>query len=143
MGKINIKKIDKIGLLILNKTATKFLVVQKSPDNITGEYIIPGGRFEENTVDECLKNEIREELNCQINLNSLKYIGEYSDKAAGRFNTIVFIKLYQGKIIGEPKPTTEIKFLHWIGKNDMNNKNVSAIIRNQIIPDLVKKKILN
>jgi hypothetical protein len=54
----------------------------------------------------------------------------------------VSIKLYSGKIIGKPKPSTEIKFIHWIGKTDKNNLRVSQIIRNKIIPDLIKRKIL-
>ncbi len=136
------KKIEKIGMLILNKQGDKFLVVQKSPDNITADYIMPGGRFEEDAPEECLKNEIKEELDCEVDFNSLEYIGEYKDKAAGRSGTIVFIKLYKGKIIGEPKPTTEIKFLHWIGLEDKDNKKVSVIIRNKIIPDLTERDIL-
>ncbi len=142
VSEIKLQKINKIGLLILNEDSTKFLVAQKSPDNITDKYIMPGGRFEEDAPKECLKNEIKEELNCKVDFESLKYVDEYTDEAAGRVNTVVAIKLYQGKIIGKLTPTTEIKFLHWIGKSDINNKKVSAIIRNKIIPDLISKKIL-
>jgi len=133
---------NKIGLLILNKEKTKFLVCEKSKENVTSDYIMPGGQFEEKSVEECLRNEIKEELNCKIDFKSLKYIGEYVDVAAGMPNKDVSIKLYSGKIIGKPVPSTEIKFIHWIGKEDKNNLRVSPIIRNKIIPDLVRKKIL-
>ena len=133
---------NKIGLLVLNKDNTKFLVCEKYPGDITSDYIMPGGQFEENSVTECLKNEIKEELNCEVNFNSLKYIGGYVDAAAGKLNKDVSIKLYKGDLIGTPAPSREIKSLHWIGKNDQQNSRVSPIIRNKIIPGLIKEGIL-
>lgn len=133
---------NKIGLLILNKDQNKFLVCEKAPDNVTSDYIMPGGQFEENKVEECLQNEIKEELNCDVNLDSLNYISDYEDIAAGDSVRHVRIKLYQGKVIGELKPSTEIKFIHWIGKNDLDNPKLSPIIKNKILPDLIRKGLL-
>ncbi|MFH0936422.1 MAG: NUDIX domain-containing protein [Candidatus Woesearchaeota archaeon] len=133
---------NKIGLLILNKNKNKFLVCEKSPENITSDYIMPGGKFEENSVEDCLKNEIKEELDCEVDFNTLEYIGEYKDIAAGSPDKDVSIRLYKGNIIGIPKPSTEIKFIHWIGRKDVNNLRISPIIRNKIIPDLIKRDIL-
>ena len=75
---------NKIGLLVLNKDQSKFLVVQKYPQNVTADYIMPGGQFEEDTVEECLKNEVKEELDCEVDFATLEYIGEYTDVAAGK-----------------------------------------------------------
>ncbi len=118
------------------------MVVQKYPQNVTADYIMPGGQFEEETVEECLKNEIKEELNCEVDFDSIEYIDEYSDVAAGRSDRDVSIKLYKGSIIGDPQPSTEIQFIHWIGKSNVSNEKISPIVRNKIIPDLVKKSIL-
>ncbi|MDH4330940.1 MAG: NUDIX domain-containing protein [Candidatus Moranbacteria bacterium] len=133
---------NKIGLLVLNNDQTRFLVVQKYPQNVTADFIMPGGQFEEETIEECLKNEIKEELNCEVDFDSLGFISEYEDEAAGRPEKTVSIKLYQGKLIGIPAPSTEIEHIHWITKDDISNPQVSPIIRNKIIPDLVKKNIL-
>ncbi|MFC1617804.1 NUDIX domain-containing protein [Patescibacteria group bacterium] len=133
---------NKIGLLVLNDDQTKFLVCQKAPENVTADYIMPGGQLEEASIEECLEAEIEEELSCGIDLNSLEYIDEFTDVAAGRPDRDVSIKLYKGKLIGEPKPSTEIKILHWIGSADKDNPLVSPIIRNKIIPGLEKKGIL-
>ena len=133
---------NKIGLLILNEDQTKFLVCEKYPQFVTSDYIMPGGKFEEESEVETLKAEIKEELDCDIDTNSLNYIGEYIDVAAGRPDRDVSIKLYKGKIIGTPKPSTEIKEIHWIGKEDQTNPKLSPIIRNKIIPDLVSRSIL-
>ncbi len=62
--------------------------------------------------------------------------------AAGDPTHDVSIELYEGKIIGKPKPSTEIKAIHWIGKTAVNNPRVAPLIRNKIIPDLVERKIL-
>lgn len=133
---------NKIGLLVLNKESTKFLVCEKSAENVTSDYIMPGGQFEEDTVEECLTNEIQEELSCKVDLKSLEFVGEYTDVAAGRPNRDVSIKLYRGNLTGEPKPSTEIKKIHWIGKEDIKNLKISPIIKNKIIPDLISRKIL-
>ena len=132
----------KIGLLILNKNRTKFLVCEKYPQFVTDLYIMPGGKLEEKDDLTCLQNEIKEELSCRVDVSSLKLIGEYEDVAAGRPDRKVKIRLYQGKIIGDPTPSTEIKTLHWIGKEDLDNPKLSPIIRNKILPDLIKRKIL-
>jgi 8-oxo-dGTP pyrophosphatase MutT (NUDIX family) len=132
----------KIGLLVLNDDKTKFLVCEKAEGDITTDYIMPGGQMEEETLEENLKREIREELDCDVDFDSLKYIGEYADVAAGMPDREIVIELYQGRLIGRPKPSSEVKYLHWIGKEDAANPRVSPIIRNQIIPSLVEKGIL-
>lgn len=133
---------NKIGLLILNNESNSFLVCEKSPENVTSDYIMPGGQFEEDTIEECIKNEMREELQSEIDLNTLVFIGTYTDVAAGRPDRDLEIRLYSGILLSEPTPSTEIKALHWIGASDISNMRVSPIIRNKIMPDLIKRHIL-
>ncbi|MFA4954558.1 MAG: NUDIX domain-containing protein [Patescibacteria group bacterium] len=135
---------NKIGLLVLSEDAKKFLVCEpgeKYTEKSVTQYLMPGGKLEEKSDVECLQREIKEELDCELNLDSLELIGEYTDVAAtpGRD---VMIRLYKGKLIGIPTPSTEIGALHWIGKEDVTNQKVSPIIRNKIIPDLVEKGIV-
>lgn len=133
---------EKIGLLVLRRGGKEFLVCEKSPEDMTSDYIMPGGRFEEPTIEECLRNEIMEELRCEIRFDTLSYVGEYEDVAAGRPDRDVRIQLYQGELLGEPTPSREIRFIHWIRKEDAENPRVAPIIRNKIIPDLVSRGIL-
>jgi len=135
---------NKIGLLVLNREATKFLVCEpgdKYTVKTVTQYLMPGGKLEEGSDIECLQSEMKEELNCGIDTESLHLIGEYTDVAATPGKDVM-IRLYQGNLIGEPRPSTEIGALHWIGKNDASNEKVSPIIRNKIIPDLAVKNIL-
>lgn len=132
---------NKIGLLLLNEDQTKFLVCEKN--YFTADFIMPGGRLEENEDDiECLSREIKEELDVETDKESLVFVNEYIDVAAGDETKDVSIKLYRWKIIGEPKPSNEIINFYLIGKNDIAHPRLSPIIKNKILPDLIAKNIL-
>jgi hypothetical protein len=136
---------NKIGLLVLNEDKTKFLVCEpgnKYLEKSVTQYLMPGGQLTEDSDEECLGAEIKEELDSEIDFNTLEFTGEYTDVAATPGKDVM-IRLYQAKLLNEPKPSSEIGTLHWIGKEDLNNKKVSPIIRNKIIPDLVIRKIIN
>lgn len=133
---------NKIGLLVLNYNRDKFLVCQKYAHNVTADYIMPGGKNDEDDDVECLTNEIKQELDCELDIQSLDYLGTYEDTAAGFIDRTVEMRLYEGRILGEPKPSKEVEFIHWIGAKDQNNPKVSSIIRRKIIPDLLKRNIL-
>ncbi len=136
---------NKIGLLILNADKTKFLVCEPGKSYISDkpirQYLMPGGQLMERNDIECLQNEIKEELNCDIDITALILLGEYEDQAATPGKTVM-IRLYRGQVIGTPTASTEIGALHWIGSQDIGNDNVSPIIRNKIIPDLLERKII-
>lgn len=104
---------------------------------------MPGGQLNEGESDvECLIEEINEELAVKTDGTSLRYINEYVDVAAGDPTKDVSIKLHEGKIIGEPKPSAEIIKFHWISKDDLPHPRLSPIIKNKILPDLITRNIL-
>lgn len=134
---------DKVGLLVLNEDNSKFLVCRKKPGNVTRQFILPGGQIEKGETDmECLNREISEELRCEVNRESLQFIGEYRHVAAGHKHKRVHLKLYQGRLIGEPDPASEIESLHWIGRPDLDNPDVSALLKFKIIPDLLERGLV-
>ncbi len=133
--------INKIGLLLLNDKKTQFLVCEKYKGDVTSDFIMPGGQVEEDETDEqCLIREIQEELGVELDDKNLVYLGEYIDVAAGMPGKFVSIKLYQGQITEDPKPSSEIKQFHWIGRE--GSPRLSPIIKNKILPDLILKNIL-
>ncbi|MEK7174677.1 MAG: NUDIX domain-containing protein [Patescibacteria group bacterium] len=135
---------NKIGLLVLNDDKTKFLVCEpgeRYTEKSVTQYLMPGGKLEERSDVECLQREIKEELDCDVNMEDLALIGEYEDIAATPGKDVM-IRLYRGKLIGTPKPSSEIGALCWIGRKDARNPRVSPIIRNKIIPDLVRREII-
>ncbi|OIO51567.1 DNA mismatch repair protein MutT [Candidatus Uhrbacteria bacterium CG_4_10_14_0_8_um_filter_58_22] len=135
--------INESALLILNEDRTKFLVDHKSKEDVTSQWLMPGGSIEAGeSVEESLAREVGEELNCQLDVSTVKFVGEYEAPAAGLPGKIVNIKLYSGSIVGQPVPNSEIVALGWLGKNDRDNQEVSEIIREKIIPDLLERGIL-
>lgn len=145
---------EKVGLLVLNEEQTKFLVCEpgggygfdtqdSAAQQMRKKYLMPGGKFEQDETDEeCIKREIREELGTEVEEGSLEFIADYTDVAASHPDRDVLIKLYRGKLLSEPTPHAEIGALHWIGKEDVGNDMASVIIRNKIIPDLVMRGVL-
>lgn len=134
--------IIKSGLLVLNEESTKFLVTKKS-DPTVPFWLMPGGKIESGESPKAaLMREIREELSCEIEIMTLRYITEYIAPAAGMPGVILNIKLFQGNLIGQPQASSEISELGWLGKEDRANPVASETIREYIIPDLVKREIL-
>ena len=131
------KKILKYGLAVIKKG--KLLVVREYGTN---QYLMPGGKPKkgENVVN-CLRRELNEELGANLEVNSIKFYGDFEDKAANEPNTIVHIDLYMGEISGKIRPSGEIEEIRWIDKN-VDPKLLSPIIRNKIMPSLVKDGII-
>jgi 8-oxo-dGTP diphosphatase len=65
------------GILIENG---KLLLVKRAKEPDLGKWAVPGGRIEENeTAEECLKREFKEETG--LDVEPVKLIGIYSDPA--------------------------------------------------------------
>lgn len=136
--------IDKVGLLLLNRDQTQFLVCRKDPQNITGQWIMPGGvraTAAESDI-ECLTRKVKEELGTDLIPSTVSFVHQYEDVAAGWTHRRVRVRLHQGKVKGTPKPVGEIIRIQWVGREDWDDSNLSQIIRNKIIPDLLDRGIL-
>ena len=100
-----------------------------------------GGKIEVGEDDiACLKREIREELGCEVDEPSLKFLKEFRDAAHG--GGTLNVRLYEGKLIGEPKPSSEIVEIGWFDSNS-DPKNLSLIAKRTIFPWLKKQGLTN
>jgi len=130
-------KIIKYGLVILRDG--KFLINRKHGTKL---FLMPGGKVENNeTVEECLTREIREEHDVELVKDSIKYLMDIESPAVNEPNTMLFMKVYIGEIIGEPKVSSEIEEQVWFGKDD-DQSILSPAIKNKILPELIKKNII-
>ena len=130
--------IHKAGLLIMRDN--RILLCRKQ--HTTSLLILPGGKMEpDEPVIACIHREIREELG-DVSAPWITYLGTYQDQAAGMPDEIVEIVLFEGDLVGEPRPQAEIAELVWFGKND-DRALVSPSIRNRILPDLIKRGLLD
>lgn len=115
------------------------LVVRKKGGK---DYLMPGGKPEgKETPIEALARELKEEIDCSFDAASLTFLGHFEDFTSDG-KAKVSIELFTGEIAGTPTPSSEIEELKWISAADAINPSVSPIIRKQILPFLVGKKLL-
>ena len=90
-------------------------------------FYIPGGKREENETDEqTLVREIKEELDVDIVLDTVKYLGVYEAQSDGAEEGVkVKMTSYIGDYVGELKASSEIERFEWLSMSDINK--VSAV----------------
>ncbi|MDZ4799027.1 MAG: NUDIX domain-containing protein [Bryobacteraceae bacterium] len=131
--------IVKAGLLVIRDN--RMLLCRKSRD--TSLLIVPGGKLDPGESDEaCLRREVAEELGPTLEIQNITYTGTYRDVAAGAEHRTVEVRLYQGDLSSEPAPHAEIAELIWFAPTD-DPSQLSATLRNKILPDLLQRGILN
>jgi len=105
-------------------------------------YLMPGGTPEaEESYEQTLSRELKEELDIDLDTKSLQYVGLFEDVAAGEEEARVHLELYLGDFSGILKPHSEVKRLVWFGKNDDWTK-LAPVTRNKILPALLKQGLL-
>ena len=132
------KIIDKIAFLYL-KDGKILSTLSKGKDT----YYIPGGKREGNETDEeTLIRECKEELTIDILKNTIKYYGTFEAQAHGHDKgVIVKMTCYQAEFLGELIPNSEIEEIKWL---DYSNLNVKISPVDQLIfKDLYDKHLIN
>jgi 8-oxo-dGTP diphosphatase len=126
------RQILKIGLAVTD--GDRLLVVRKRGGSL---YILPGGKPEPGENDlEALSRELDEELGCRLDISSVEFLGAFSDSAADLHNTIVTVKLYSARLVGNPVPRSEIENLKWFSPTEDNAMTLAPSIQNHILPFL-------
>lgn len=104
-------------------------------------YYIPGGKREKGETDhETLVREIKEELDVDIILDSVKYLGVYTAQSDGVAEGVkVKMTCYSSEYTGELKASSEIDRFEWHTMSDI--KKVSAVDK-IIYLDLFSKGVI-
>lgn len=130
--------IDKIAFLYL-KDGKILSTLSKGKDT----YYIPGGKREGNETDEeTLIRECKEELTIDIKKDTIKYYGTFEAQAHGE-NEGVIVKMtcYIADFDGELKADSEIEELKWL---DYSNLNVAiSPVDKKIFKDLYDKNLID
>ena len=122
--------IQKVALAVF-KDKKMLQVRTKKQDKV---FYTLGGKIEkEETEETCLKREVKEEIGCGLEENSIKFLKEFEDVAHGKKDTLVNIKMYEGKLIGDPEPSAEVVEIGWFDTKS-NKKNLSTIAQRTIFP---------
>lgn len=131
------KVIDKIALIYI-KNGKILCTLSKGKDI----YYLPGGKRKDSETDEeTLLRECKEELDINIQKDTIKYYGTFEAQAHGKTEGIlVKMTCYIAKFEGEIKANSEIKEVNWLDYNDLDKISPVDIL---IFNDLFKKKLLN
>ena len=130
--------IDKIAFLYL-KDGKILSTLSKGKDT----YYIPGGKREGNETDEeTLIRECKEELTIDIKKDTIKYYGTFEAQAHGeKEGILVKMTCYTAEFDGELKADSEIEELKWL---DYSNLNVAISPVDKIIfKDLYDKNLID
>jgi len=119
-------QIDVIALAHIS--GGKLLLVRSSGKD---GFYLPGGKPDPGESDlETLAREVREELDCGIDLSSVVYFTTTTAQAFAKpEGVIVAVKTYRGDLIGTPRPTSEVVELRYFGLADyleMQNRAPAA-----------------
>lgn len=117
-------------------------ILQVRTDKQPEVFYTLGGKYEEGEDDiACIKREVKEELGCEIDESSLKFLSEFEDEAHGG-QAMLNLKMYEGELIGDPKPSSEIVEIGWFDTNS-DPKKLSVIAKRTILPWLKKHGYIN
>lgn len=133
------KIIRKVALAVFKEGKMLQVRSKKHPE----VFFTLGGKPEEGESEiEALKREVREEVSCEIDESSLKFLHEFGDVAHGKEGEMLNIRMYEGTLIGEPKPSSEIAETGWFDTNS-DPKNLSVIAQRTIFPWLKEQGYIN
>jgi len=131
------KEIDKIAFLYL-KNGKILSSLSKGKDT----YYIPGGKRENNETDEeTLIRECKEELSIDIKSDTLKYYGTFKAQAHGKAEGIIVkMTCYTADFDGDLEANSEIQELKWLDYSHLNVK-ISPVDQ-LIFEDLYNNKLI-
>lgn len=136
------KKIDihkSAGIIIKDR---KFLITRTRGKNF---FVSPGGKIEEGeTIIEALERELKEELDINIDTESLENFGVFYALAQGLENkylemNVFIVHKYKGEIV----PSSEIEEVMWIDSNIPTNIELGSIFKHDILPKLKELDLID
>ena len=129
--------IDKIALVLVRDRRT--LVARSKGKQV---YFTPGGKREPGETDaQALVREIKEELNVDITVDSIKRYGTFQAQAFGKpAGTMVRITGYTAEFTGELLPGAEVEELRWISWTE---KDLTTVTGQLVLDDLKEKGLID
>ena len=143
--------IDRVGVVVVDKSLGKMILLieyaNKKDETWWKVYQTIWGKREWNETDfECLCRETREEINCDIKTETLAFLGEYVWPSVSDPMKNVVIRLYQWELMWDVHPQVAEGIVGYVrmGKEVMDYPEclTSHVLREEILPDLIKRRII-
>lgn len=105
-------------------------------------WYIPGGKREGNETDQqALIREVKEELSVDLLPDTIEHYGTFEAQAHGKpEGTMVRMTCYTGSFLGELHPAAEIQKMSYF---NYSNKDSSSPVDHLIFDDLKKKDLID
>lgn len=128
--------IDKLAYIYI-KDEKVLVTLSKGKDT----WYIPGGKREQNETDqEALIREIKEELNVDIIIDTIKHYGTFEAQAHGKpLGTVVRMTCYMGDYEGVLEPSAEIEKLDFF---TYTQKSSASLVDHLIFDDLKNRGLI-
>lgn len=103
-------------------------------------FIDPGGQIEpDETAEQALIRELKEEISIDVLEQDLEFFGEYSAEAANHKGRTVYMKVFLvKKWTGKIEAASEIEELRWLTSKLPRDIKVGSIFGGQVLPKLHK-----
>ena len=105
-------------------------------------WYIPGGKREGDESDEqALIREVKEELNVDIDPSTITHYGTFEAQAHGKpEGTMIRMTCYQARYSGELTPTSEIEMMEWF---DYSKIDLTSPVDHLVFEDLKAKNLID
>ena len=134
-----IKTIHKAGGVIV--CDRHFLVTRSFGKDF---FIAPGGKLEaDETATQALKREMIEEVQVEINTDSLEYLGVFEAEAIGKAGVHLTMYVYIiNEFTGDLMPSSEIEEIKWVNTQTVGVE-MGSIFEHDIMPLLKQRDLID
>ena len=122
----------RIAAAVIRDRRGRVLLVRKRG---TTAFMQPGGKINPNEdALAALAREVKEELGCNLQPATARFLGEFTAPAANEVGASVIADLYEVEVDGDAKATAEIEEVAWVDATSPGGHLLAPLTRDHVLP---------